>query len=387
MFDGRAVLLATAGLASMALAAPPASAASTAQPDSSFFDSLVGMHMVVTRWDSSPWDPPVYARQLELELQCPECLGLFHMGIARPDSAHLVLTWAPKALGTWRTWSCGYRWVGVDLGFVSPGHHEFELEVHANIPADTVFAGGEIVFHRRIAYEVPGEGRIEMPPMVGGATLGESACADCAPVRCPGRPVPLTVSFAMTTCFQYEGLSLDPPPLSPTDPQRVRLKFRGLGGMFCVPEPDLYSDSIELPGLPPGHHELLVLEEHRTTVDSSVVVLSTVRRSLDVADYLTSECPFGSEADSTAGVRLLAGPNPTSGDVGFWIRSIQGADADLSVFDLSGRRVANLLHEHVPAGQRQVHWNGSGLKRGVYFARLTMDGKTRTNRILLMRDR
>jgi len=52
---------------------------------------------------------------------------------------------------------------------------------------------------------------------------------------------------------------------------------------------------------------------------------------------------------------------------------------DLSVFDVSGRRVASLVRESMPEGEHSVIWsiqNGSGRRvvPGVYFYRLEVDG-------------
>jgi len=60
----------------------------------------------------------------------------------------------------------------------------------------------------------------------------------------------------------------------------------------------------------------------------------------------------------------------------------------LSVYDVSGRRVATLLNEVREAGSHNVPWSGRGdsgnsLPAGLYFVRLDAAGMTRTTKLLL----
>ncbi len=49
---------------------------------------------------------------------------------------------------------------------------------------------------------------------------------------------------------------------------------------------------------------------------------------------------------------------------------------DLSVYDLSGRKVASLASGSMPAGQYTRDWDGGGAGAGVYFVRLRVDSET-----------
>ena len=62
----------------------------------------------------------------------------------------------------------------------------------------------------------------------------------------------------------------------------------------------------------------------------------------------------------------------------------------LAVYDLLGRKVTELLNEHVSSGLHSIQWNGSNasgnaLGSGIYFVRLTAGGLTATSKITLMR--
>jgi hypothetical protein len=49
---------------------------------------------------------------------------------------------------------------------------------------------------------------------------------------------------------------------------------------------------------------------------------------------------------------------------------------DLSVFDLSGRKVATLAKGSMVAKSYEYKWNGAGAGAGVYFVRLRVGSET-----------
>jgi probable HAF family extracellular repeat protein len=88
---------------------------------------------------------------------------------------------------------------------------------------------------------------------------------------------------------------------------------------------------------------------------------------------------------------LRSRPNPfrSTTEVAFALSSRAAAgDVRLEVFDATGRRVANLLDQHLAAGEHTVSWNGradggSELQSGVYFVRLgTRDGSSSARVVL-----
>lgn len=58
----------------------------------------------------------------------------------------------------------------------------------------------------------------------------------------------------------------------------------------------------------------------------------------------------------------------------------------LAVYDVAGRRVVQLLDEKRDAGFHAVSCQGptAGLGAGVYFARLTVDERTITRKVVLI---
>ena len=87
----------------------------------------------------------------------------------------------------------------------------------------------------------------------------------------------------------------------------------------------------------------------------------------------------GINVDVTPGtisdVSFSAYPNPARvSRVSFTLP--KQSDVDLSVFDLSGRRIATLARGSMPAGLHARDWDGSGAGAGVYFIRLRVGSQT-----------
>ena len=83
-------------------------------------------------------------------------------------------------------------------------------------------------------------------------------------------------------------------------------------------------------------------------------------------------------------------PNPFNPATTIYFRVRQAGKVDLSVFDLNGRRVAQLLSEHLLPGGYQVVWNGRNafgepVASGCYFAVLKTRGSRAVHKMLLLR--
>ncbi len=126
-----------------------------------------------------------------------------------------------------------------------------------------------------------------------------------------------------------------------------------------------------------------------------------LRRILDLLGIPTGvdEPGGGGEAgDGSAPVlstlKLTVSPNPFNPvtTLGFSVSDAnpQGAMVELSLYDVLGRRVRVLLKERKVPGDYSVIWGGAdetgrSVSSGLYFARLSVDGKAATRKLVLLK--
>jgi hypothetical protein len=83
----------------------------------------------------------------------------------------------------------------------------------------------------------------------------------------------------------------------------------------------------------------------------------------------------------------LAGANPSPGRPSFRFGLPAPGRVLVSVFDVTGRRVATLVDGEEPAGWQTRTWtvndDGSAPRAGMYFARMISNGKVFTSRVVL----
>ncbi len=63
---------------------------------------------------------------------------------------------------------------------------------------------------------------------------------------------------------------------------------------------------------------------------------------------------------------------------------------ELDIFDINGRLVKSLMHGDMNAGRHTVQWDatansGESVPSGVYFYKLTQNGRTESHKMVLMR--
>jgi FlgD Ig-like domain len=86
---------------------------------------------------------------------------------------------------------------------------------------------------------------------------------------------------------------------------------------------------------------------------------------------------------------IMARPNPFVADTRLSYTLDTDAQVEINVFDLAGRKVANLASGLQSAGQHQTSWNGRNtdgarVKAGVYFVRGTIGSKSIASRLLML---
>jgi hypothetical protein len=78
-------------------------------------------------------------------------------------------------------------------------------------------------------------------------------------------------------------------------------------------------------------------------------------------------------------------PNPFNPTTAIDFRLPATMHIDLSIFDVTGRRVATLADETLAAGPHRVVWDGAGVGSGVYFYRLHAGDETVTRKLTVLK--
>lgn len=82
---------------------------------------------------------------------------------------------------------------------------------------------------------------------------------------------------------------------------------------------------------------------------------------------------------------LEAFPNPFNPSVTLRFDLPGSADADLSIFDLSGRQVDQIYNGKIKAGLHEFQWQPGDLSSGIYVARLRYNGNLLARKIVYLR--
>jgi hypothetical protein len=78
-------------------------------------------------------------------------------------------------------------------------------------------------------------------------------------------------------------------------------------------------------------------------------------------------------------------PNPFNSSVKLDFSIVNSGLVNLSVYDVTGRRVAELINEVRAAGAHKLVWNAAAQPSGIYLARLTSLGETAVVKMTLIR--
>jgi predicted lipoprotein with Yx(FWY)xxD motif len=94
---------------------------------------------------------------------------------------------------------------------------------------------------------------------------------------------------------------------------------------------------------------------------------------------------IGSPPDGSTLHLSPASPNPSVAAVGISYSLPKSGEVELAVYDIVGQKVATLFRGVMSAGRHAVSWNGASVAAGVYFYRLSFEGMTRINRVVVVR--
>lgn len=163
------------------------------------------------------------------------------------------------------------------------------------------------------------------------------------------------------------------------------------GGSFRVVATPAMADTIMVSSLGDTYPDFTPVVGQRLNVTGVLDIAADVPRILprnrtDIDEII---CPMGGCVDvptpaAPARVTFTVGPSPARiTHVRFSLR--RQADVDLSVFDLSGRRIITLAKGAMPARAYEYRWDGAGASAGVYFIRLRVGAETCNFRTVTLR--
>jgi flagellar hook assembly protein FlgD len=103
--------------------------------------------------------------------------------------------------------------------------------------------------------------------------------------------------------------------------------------------------------------------------------------------------PSGSDDPETPGLTAVLRqnyPNPFNPTTTLSFNMHKAGNAKLSVYNVKGQLVKTLLNSTIAAGSNSVDWNGDdnsgkSVTSGIYFYKLTANGKTETKKMMLMK--
>jgi len=78
-------------------------------------------------------------------------------------------------------------------------------------------------------------------------------------------------------------------------------------------------------------------------------------------------------------------PNPFNPSTSISFSLPQSGFVNLSVYDVTGSKVAELINGNMQQGVHTVEFNGSGLSSGLYLYRLTQGELTSTKKLNLLK--
>ncbi len=82
-------------------------------------------------------------------------------------------------------------------------------------------------------------------------------------------------------------------------------------------------------------------------------------------------------------ISFEAFPNPSQGFTTFKYDLNTSADVNLSIHDLTGKVITQVVDTNQASGSHQVTWNADQLSNGLYFYTLTINGKVASGKIVL----
>jgi hypothetical protein len=90
-------------------------------------------------------------------------------------------------------------------------------------------------------------------------------------------------------------------------------------------------------------------------------------------------------SDILEGFDIMTYPNPTTGFTAIQFNILQDSKAEVAIFDITGRKLIQIVNEYVPAGQYVYEVDLSVLANGVYYTSILTDEQVATSRTIIFK--
>jgi hypothetical protein len=78
-------------------------------------------------------------------------------------------------------------------------------------------------------------------------------------------------------------------------------------------------------------------------------------------------------------------PNPFNAETVISFVLPTSGKVSIKVYNLLGEEIVTVMEDYLPAGEREVKFNGEGLTSGIYFYQLKTEGQFSTKKFVLMK--
>ena len=178
----------------------------------------------------------------------------------------------------------------------------------------------------------------------------------------------------------HEWAGAEIPGGEPTESGWHKMGLKVVGDQFWA-----YWDDVEMPDCPITHDALAdgffglyafymgdAIDDATMLVDDIVVTVATVA----VGERPVAMLPSSSRI-------ITAYPNPFNPSTTVVFTTQGMANANLAVFDIMGRKVAQLAQGRFAAEEQRITWNAEGMPAGIYFISLEANGARSVHRVVL----
>ena len=97
------------------------------------------------------------------------------------------------------------------------------------------------------------------------------------------------------------------------------------------------------------------------------------------------DIPDEHDAELAAGSDVTVTPNPFNPSTVIGYTLTNPSHVELSIYSITGQKVATLVNGHIPAGRHSVTFDGANLASGIYFYRFESDALNKTGKLMLMK--